>query len=541
MDKLTKCLKEQPLLSADGSQKKEELVQWLVDLNRRGEQSAVDFGYAHRVAASATDRDDEVSSAAITALGDMGKEGSKHSHVVASCLSRSPKVAVAAATALGQFGHEAGRYCEQLAGCTEVSCDEALRAAAAAALGSIGAESQAAVLARLLDDPSVAVAAAACQALGKLPSGLQEASRIAKKLQATPSRHAAVSALGSLGSSTVEKYIGEITSTCLQDKDSLTRLAAANTLAVASPTVLRSGGRDIAGLLKHQEPGVRCTAALSLGKLGKEAVSYAADVAALLTDDAEDDSESYLAIGGGSLRSPALLRRPKCAALVALGLMGAESYAPAIASAFRDKSYEVKLCAMDALVDLGEAGRRQASNLMALMEDDVYIVRARACECIAALKADEVMSSVPEMLQDTAPSVRQAALKALSTCPEVAKAHSSEVFQCMSDEYGTVRAAAMTTLAGLGTVGQSFASAIAMELNTQDPFARAAACKALGRLGDYGAAFADEIAVCQEDSIPMVRSAAAAALQSLGLKGLANTGNVQMLSNEAIVDEGELE
>eukprot|EP00440_Ansanella_granifera_P012389 gb/GFBE01013466.1/.p1 GENE.gb/GFBE01013466.1/~~gb/GFBE01013466.1/.p1 ORF type:complete len:547 (+),score=158.08 gb/GFBE01013466.1/:1-1641(+) len=546
MDKLTKFVKEQSLHRFSDDVTSGDLVQWLVEVAKKGEKYAVDFGLGMTVAKAASENNDEVAAAAITALGDMGQEGVKYMHIVGNGLARSSKVCVAAATALGQFGEQASGYEDQLAACVEKNIDEGVRAAAVAALGSIGAEGQAATIATLLSDSSPAVAAAACQALGKLPRrGIQEASQIAEKLQEPSLRHAAVCALGCLGQSVVEKHIGDITQV-LQDKDSLTRTAAATTLAIASDAVIKSpaGAARVAGLLTHQDPGIRCTAALCLGKLGQEASSYAGDIAVLLKDDAIDDSESYLAVGGGSLRSPATVRRPKCAALASLGLMGAASHAGAICEAFRDKSYEVRLCALDALMQLGDAGRRQAPEVMSLLEDDVYTVRVKACECIAALKAEDVMSSLPDLFEDPSPSVRSAALQALATSPEVAKNYSPEVYKCLGDDYGSVRAEAILALATMGQIGQSYASAIAAELNSEEPCGRAAACQALGMLGDYGAAFAEEVALCQEDQFPMVQLAAAAALHKMGAQGLAyanRAAGANMISNALAVEDSRFE
>lgn len=526
MDKLTRFVKEQSLQRTENTHKPEELVQWLLDLGSRGEKSAADMGYATTVGTMVHDRNDEVAAAAITALGDMGQEGMKYMTQIASGLNRSPEVCQAAATALAQFGKQAAAYEGHLTTCLMRSLDEPTQAAVIAALGAVGAESEATTLAKYLDDNSAAVVAAACQALGYLPQGVQEAPRIAKKLQDPKTRFAAVSALGKLGSGVVQKYIQEITS-CLKDKDSLTRQAAANTLAAASEPVLNSqaGAPYIATLLKDADPGIRCSAALSLGKLGPQASSHASEVAKLLGDDAEDSSESYLAVGGGSLRSPATLRRPKCAALAALALMNASSHVSDMAMCLRDKAYEVRLCALEALMEMGEAASKQSTSIMATMEDDVYIVRLKACQAIAALQAQDVMDNLPDLFKDEAPSVREAALEALASCPDIGKKYCSQVFKCLVDEYGVVRAAALRALASMDTVGQGYASAIAAELGNQDPHARAAACEALGKFGDYGAAFADEIESCQTDEVPMVRAAAAHAMAQLGLsrvRGLEN-------------------
>lgn len=45
----------------------------------------------------------------------------------------------------------------------------------------------------------------------------------------------------------------------------------------------------------------------------------------------------------------------------------------------------------------------------------------KACECIAAIGATDVMDNLPDLFNDEAPSVRQAALEALTTHPDIGK------------------------------------------------------------------------------------------------------------------------
>lgn len=517
MDKLTKFVKEQSLQRSERSARAEEQVQWLVELGGRGPKAAADFGFASQVANLTKDHNDEVAAAALRTLGDFGPEGAKHMGAVASGLNRSPEVCIAAAVALAEFGPQALGYGDTLAMCLERTRDENAKAAVLAALGAVGAEQHAGLCAKYLEDSSVAVSAAACQALGRLGSaGAADAPRIAEKLADPSKRFAAVTALGYLGTETVKRNMSQIVS-CLKDKDSLTRQAAATTLGVASDAVLAGGdATSIVALLKDPNPGTRCAAALALGKLG--AVSSAAEVAELLGDNAEDASESHLTVGGGALRSAAALRRPKCAALASLGLMKSEKHLPLLSGALRDKSYEVRLSALEALMQVGHAAAKYSTSIMSVMEDDVYLVRLKACQTIAAIGATDVMDNLPDLFQDEAPSVRQAALDALATNSDIGKKYSSQVFKCITDEYGCVRAAAMRCLASMESVGQCYASTIAGELSSQDPESRAAACETLGKLGDYGAAFTEEMEVCQHDEIPMVREAAAHALVKLGAK-----------------------
>jgi len=276
----------------------------------------------------------------------------------------------------------------------------------------------------------------------------------------------------------------------------------------------------VVDLLSHAEIGVRCTAALALGYLGDKAAPYADRVAALLDDTAEDTSEMHLQIGGGSPRSAPTSRLPRCAALVALGMLGAETHAGACAKSLGDDNYEVRLCALECLSHLGDAGRARSTEIAACLEDSTYFVRMKACECIGILKAEDVMTSLPELFEDKAPSVKIAALNALAECPQVAESFSNEVVKCVNDPVPLVKIAAVTLIGALGVTGRCYASVVASLLPpgpSEEPAAvRAAACEALGRMGEYGAAFADDVALCAEADSASLRSSAEWALEMMG-------------------------
>lgn len=128
-------------------------------------------------------------------------------------------------------------------------------------------------------------------------------------------------------------------------------------------------------------------------------------------------------------------------------------------------------------MQFGAPARKLSTNIMAVLEDDVYLVRLqlgfpqvfigfgaleglqlhwrvdpngtlmnfdelfiisarkvpndegptstgrprKACQCIAAIGATDVMDNLPDLFHDEAPSVRQAALDALATFPDVGK------------------------------------------------------------------------------------------------------------------------
>jgi len=304
---------------------------------------------------------------------------------------------------------------------------------------------------------------------------------------------------------------------CLTDQDGATRQLAVAAIGrqdsdcksfVLAGKKVSEAVDQLQKLIEHQDSGVRCAAAQALGHLGSEAEPHIACLEPLLADESEDTSCRSLQIGGGGQRAPPAFRKPVCAALSAFGMTGAQRYAEDIVRKLRDDDWEVRLSALEALGSLGEAG---------LEEDDVYMVRAKACDVIAKIQALEQAESVKATLKDKAPSVRVAAVRALGALGESGAAYSNEVFKLLSDSALAVRVAAIQSLGCMGEIGQCYASVIAAQLNDAQAEVRLASVEVLGRLGDHGAAFAEEVAMCMEDDpSPLVRKAAMGSLAQMG-------------------------
>jgi HEAT repeat protein len=345
---------------------------------------------------------------------------------------------------------------------------------------------------------------------------------IAKKLEDATLRSAAMSSLSNLGAAVTERYMDDVIAKCLKDKDSITRQTAATALGAIGPAVLSSpaSAAKIVSLLQSEEIGVRCSAALSLGYMGEAAAEkHAAAVAELLSDPQEDSSERHLQVGGGTPRLPPASRRPKCAALIALGMMSAGSFAKECAKALSDDSYEVRLCAIECLSGMGDAGRACSSEVSGCLEDENFYVRMKACECIGSLRAEDAMLTLPDRFDDPSPSVRAAALLALMESTEVLESFSGEIFKCLQDPVPAVKAVTITALSWIGPSAQGYASVVATFLGDQDAGVRSAACDALSRMGARGGAYAEEIEALCHDENPAVANAAAKALEDIGENG----------------------
>jgi HEAT repeat protein len=489
-------------LKALAVQDPKQLVEELEWLGDAGEYSARTKGYVSAVAAKLCHSSPEVVAAAAEALGKLGSPGADYLDDVVQLLQNgNPKVKLAAVRTIGRFGPAAATSAASLGGIIS-SCsasDEDIKVAAVVALGQIKAEHEVTTLAKLLQDASPDVASAACCALGDL-GATEFSDDIAAKMKDSKTRCAAVSALLELG---VHKA-GIVE--CLSDDDYGTRLAAVDALCKKG----KSSASEVSQVLKHQKPAAKCAACLALGGMGLDGARYADEIAALFTNSEEDTSWLAAAVGGGAHRPPAAMRKPRCAAIRAIGMLGDESLALKISDLATHADWEVRLAAAEALGHLGDAARDMSGVLSVCLDDDTYPVRAKAVEALGRLGVET--RRLPDMLNDKAQIVRIAALKVVETLGESGRIYSAEVAALLNDPLNSVKAAAARALAEMGDSCQCFASVIASFLNEEDPLLRLAALEVLPKLGSYGAAFKEDMEALMQDTYPPVAEAAAKAV-----------------------------
>jgi len=520
-------------IRALASPDEERLLAALSDVQNRGELAALELGYADAVAKHLGSKSSAVVAAAAAALGGMGSAGAKYSDFVATVLdSDAPKVQTAAATALGAFGASALEHGDKIAAVVGSATQDSVKLAAIQALGKIGAEGKADFLAGLLGEKSPDVQAAACVALGGLGStGLKKAGDIAKKLSGADTKCAACNALSTLGGEAVAPNVEAIVKNCLPAEDMLTRQEALAALGKAPEAALKATS-SISGLLTNGSPAVRAAATLCLGNMGEKAAEQAPAVTKLLADENEDETWIPLQVGGGSTREPMAMRKPKCAALVALGAMKAAAYINDIVGLLGDADWEVRFCAVEALGVIGEPAKEVAGKVADLMDDDTYPVRAKACFAIGQLKADDQADKLSEMLADKGQVVRAEAVAALGKMGEAGNQYTGDMAKLLSDISQNVRSAACGALAELGESGRPYASVVAKLLSDPDYNVCADACTALSKMGAYGAAFAEDVASLLTSPYPPLRAAAASALGRMGEEAIDFHGALKALGDD---------
>lgn len=490
-------------LKALAVQDPQKLVQELEWLGDAGEYAAASKGYVTAVVSKLSHHSPDVVAAAAEALGKMGRVGASYADEVGTLLgSDSQTVKLAACKAIGKFGSAANSEADKLTKIIK-SCskgEEDLKVAAIEALGLIKPSGDREVLAKLLEDPSSEVVSAACCALGVLGAS-QFADDIAVKLKDVKTRNAAVCALLELG--VHRPGIVE----CLSDDDVGTRLAAVDALSKKG----RSSAAEVCKLLKHSSAAARSAACLALGSMGLDGAQYVDDVATLLNDEAEDSSWMAAAMGGGARRPPAAMRKPRVAAIRAIGLLGDESLAPKIADYTSDSDWEVRLAAAEALGHLGDGARDMSGILIACLSDATYPVRAKTVEALGRLGVEA--SQLPDMLNDKAQTVRIETCKAIAGMGESGQKYTPEVAALLSDSLNCVKVAAAKALAEMGENSQCYASVIASFLQEEDPELRLVAVEVLPKLGNYGAAFKDDIESLLQDPYPPIQEAASKAFK----------------------------
>mmetsp|Transcript_14174 Transcript_14174/g.25001 ORF Transcript_14174/g.25001 Transcript_14174/m.25001 type:complete len:514 (+) Transcript_14174:72-1613(+) len=500
------------MLNLESSASEPEVIQELQTQGAGGELSAAQSDTSDAVCTYVHDARPEVAAAAIEALGCMGSVGAKHCSEVSKMLEDpNAKVKLAACQALGKFGPVASSCAPKLIKIIESAskAEDSVKAAAALCLGLVKADNGVDTLSGLLGDSSPDVVSAACVALGSLGAE-SKAIDIGKKLDSDKTKYGALCALTSLKS--CGNFADTIVSKCLGDSDIFTRAQA----VMALGTVPGSAS-TVAKRLKSDDPGVRAAAAYTLGKM--EAKSYAKDVAALLSDAAEDTAWMAMSVGGGACaRSLAPVRKPICGALLALGMMEAESMASDVAEKTSDTDWEVRACAAEALGYMGEAGKDMSNMLATCLDDDTYVVRAKACLALGACKADDQVDRLAEMLSDKSPEVRSAAAMAMASMGSAGEKYTSDVFALLTaTEASKVKCGAMTALSKMGETAYGYTSVIATFLFDEDPTVVCAAIGALSKMGQYGSAFSEEVLSLTDHAYGPVAAAAKTTCQSWGV------------------------
>mmetsp|Transcript_84481 Transcript_84481/g.262316 ORF Transcript_84481/g.262316 Transcript_84481/m.262316 type:complete len:605 (-) Transcript_84481:116-1930(-) len=507
------------------SYNKEKILKVLKDLESSGPDFVQALNVGDAVASKLGHQDPEVQTAAVTVIGLLGSKGSKYEQYLAPCLGNpSAEMRAASVEAIGRLGPYF-KDSEIVAG-SAVDSEALVRVKVCQALADMEATSKHETLSTLLSDPVPEVQSAALVALGSLVGislemqsqyGSKIGDTLEKMLDKARTKEAALDAVAAMGEKAPPSCVGSVVA-ALGDADSSTRAAAVRAIGAMGEVAATSKDAmpKLKDLLKKEDAGVKAAAATALAAMGEKASAAADDLAALLTDDSEDQSGLALVVGGGSRRPPPQLRRPKAAAVSALGHMGVEGKASKISEALNDGNWEVRLCAAEALAVLKSKAKGEVSALMGCLEDDAFPVRAMACFALGQIGDTEALARLVEAFEDSAFTVRMYAVQAVGEMGSSAEEHGHEVFKLTNDPVGDVRAAAVKVLSALGETAQNYAGVVATMVTDEDAGVRAAVCESLANMGEAGAECQPEIEDLFSDTVPGVRMAAIAAVEAMG-------------------------
>lgn len=468
--------------------------------------------------------------AALTALGHLGSghESCERYTRMAQRLVGSPDndVRRAAVDALGRLQPDDPQYTSQFSQLLADGDDE-VRAAAATALGNLGAIDHAEAVARLLKDPEKKVVVAALGAISRWGEPAADlSSGVADCLVHASSevRAVAVGCLLRLGDDS-GMFAAKVLP-LLRDECNATREAAVSYFEVVGIGA-KQCAEEVAGLLDDEDSRFRAAGALVLGMIKAE--TYASRLEPRLKD-VEEDAVSYaLAATGAEARLPVVLRRPCCAAMTSLALLGDAGavYAGAVADDLGSDNVpdEIQACKIRTLGLMGAKGSRYRPLIRDLLDSVVSpAIRAETAFALgefahasSVCQDSQTATMLAELCGDPIAAVREAAVKAIGRLGEIGPTKADVVFDLFRDRVGSVQVAALETMASFGELGQCYAAEICKLIESDDIDVRLTAIEILGNMGERGAAFIEELEELLEDPSPYVQEEALRALAKFGV------------------------
>jgi len=221
---------------------------------------------------------------------------------------------------------------------------------------------------------------------------------------------------------------------------------------------------------------------------------------------------------------PATIRRPACAAAMALALMGEDGWkhVDKVVDVIEDQKQpdEVRANCIHALGLMGSEGSAFDSVVVELLRHSSGSIRASACFALGefALVSEDydTADAVAECLNDPVAAVREAAAEALQKMPEEGPRRAEAVFKLLTDRVANVQVSAINALGAFGDVGQMYATEVCRLVDCDDIDVRLKAIEVVGDMGDRGAALADELVHLIGDPSPFIREEALKALAKMG-------------------------
>jgi len=511
--------------------KKEEVLPVLRHLVSAGKATIESLQVVECIGRLLRNRDGQVAALAAQALAVSGVTGQRYEEALLHLLQREEGCVLAALAALGKMGPSIqptrkALVVRQVSQCL-ASSSVPVRLAALRATADLKATRQALQLHDMLQTEQVPeVMGTLVEVLARLSVLTREAEscfpeefreqKLEEMLNTPRLAYSALKAMAILGPKAPVKLLPQITK-CLADGDVNIRYGAA--MALGGMAELVAASREtidqLMSILKSSDVAQRAACCCALAQMGPEA-RLAAELVAPLVSDMEEVPMMQMASCGR--RIPPEMLMPRCAAIKALGNMGATGNAKAVAQGLRDSNWQVRLAAAEAMAQLGEEAHSYIAALLGCLRDDFHFVRAAVCKALGALRTPEALPGLAQAFDDPSAPVRCSALTAACELVKDAEEYCHEVFKAITDSDAEVRAAAVLCLSRHSSVAECYVGVVATQLMDASPEVRAAAVSGLGNMGTAGRGFQDEVSFMMNDPSEMVRQAAAGALEQLGLR-----------------------
>ncbi|MFL5340144.1 MAG: HEAT repeat domain-containing protein [Gemmataceae bacterium] len=328
-----------------------------------------------RLVKALKDPDELTSRCAAEALTKIGAPGKDDLPALLEAI-KDPKVEVRryASAAIGQIGPEASKAAQPLVDAL-IDTDEQVRENLVRSLGSLGAGAKAAALPGLtkaLEDSSKTVRVAAASSLTNLLSPLK-ADDVPVLVTILKQQDAEARLFGARGLSKLGKQAKAALPELMEaakNTDPVIRREAIDSLAAVGPDAKSAIPLYLAALKDSNDGGVRQSALLALGQLGKDVGEDKDAVAAVLEAIKDPDAQ---------VKKAALTAVGKLGP--AIGAPGAKQAMPTLIDMIQSKDTATRDEALDTIAGLGPLAKEAINPLISLMEKQdikLYVERTKS-------------------------------------------------------------------------------------------------------------------------------------------------------------------
>ncbi|MHB1033611.1 MAG: HEAT repeat domain-containing protein [Pirellulales bacterium] len=298
----------------------------------------------------------------------------------------------------------------------------------------------------------------------------------------------------------------------LTDERPRTRIDAANALGRMGPEA-KPAIPALTELLRDKDPNVRIAAVSALGRIASAAVPALTELRKNVGPSAGGAPGMDLNPSGLRVVGPLIRIRP--AAARALGQIGPAAI-PALTELLRDKDWEVRCFAAEALGKIGSEAKMAIPALTALLKDKNPNVRVAAAEALGGI-GPEAKTAIPALIRLLKETDDPFAPQEPASAPgEIAPETVPGLTHLLKDEDISTRCSAISALGRIGPEAKTAIPVLTGLLKDKDWDVRCFAAEALGKIGSEAKMAIPALTALLKDKNWEVRCFAAEALGRIG-------------------------